>query len=74
MSHNAPQPAPKKSNAPASWDLVLADIKIRDAVGAKKYGVRLTPGNGRDALVDAYQEALDLVVYLRTALYERDGF
>ncbi len=27
-------------------------------------------GNGRDALVDAFQEALDLVVYLRQALAE----
>lgn len=27
--------------------------------------------NGRDPLVDAYQEALDLVVYLRQAIEER---
>ena len=31
------------------------------------------PFNGRDALVDAFQEALDLCVYLRQAIYERDG-
>lgn len=29
--------------------------------------------NGRDALLDAYQEALDLVVYLRQVIYERDN-
>jgi hypothetical protein len=27
----------------------------------------------KSALVDAYQEALDLAVYLRQAIYERDG-
>lgn len=51
----------------------MSDIAERDRMGTKKYGQRLTPGDGRDSLVDAYQEALDLVVYLRKALYERDG-
>ena len=73
MSLNEPQPPPLPSDAPATWDLVMADIAERDRMGTKKYGQRLTPGDGRDSLVDAYQEALDLVVYLRKALYERDG-
>lgn len=42
---------------------VIADAKERDAQGAAKYGVRLTADNGRDHLVDAYQEMLDLLVY-----------
>lgn len=71
--YNAPEPAPKPSNAPAAWDLVLADIAVRDKAGVEKYHQRLTPHDGRDSLVDAYQEALDLVVYLRKTLYERDG-
>lgn len=70
---NAKQPPPSPSNAPAVWDLVEADMRERDQIGAQKYGTRLQPHNGRDALVDAYQEALDLVVYLRQAIYERDG-
>lgn len=66
------QAAPTPSaTAPAVWDLVLADMAARDAEGRRKYGTPLQPGNGRDALVDAYQEALDLVVYLRQAIYER---
>lgn len=60
-------------NAPAVWDLVLVDIAARDKFGVAKYGTRLKPHNGRDYLTDAYQEALDLVVYLRGAIYERDG-
>lgn len=68
-----PQPAPQSTAAPAAWSLVMRDMAERDIFGATKYGVRLQPGNGRDALKDAYQEALDLAVYLRTAIYERDG-
>jgi len=50
----------------------MRDMTERDIFGAEKYGTRLQPGNGRDFLIDAYQEALDLVVYLRGAIYERD--
>ena len=57
------EPAPIKNNLPAVWDLVLKDIKERDQSGLKKYGTRLQPNNGRNPLIDAYQEALDLVVY-----------
>ena len=67
------QPNPKLSDAPAVWDLVLADIAERDRVGLARYGTRLQPHNGQDALRDALAEALDLVVYLRQAIYERDG-
>ena len=53
--------------------LVKQDIEARIEMGAKKYGERLTTHNGRDTLLDAYQEVLDLAVYLRQFLYERDG-
>lgn len=69
----AQQAAPRANTLPAVWDLVLADMKARDQVGRERYGVPLQPHNGRDALVDAYQEALDLAVYLRQVVYERDG-
>jgi len=68
------QPKPRHNNNPAVWDLVLQDIKDRDSAGRIKYGTRLQPNNGRDPLVDAYQEALDLVVYLRQEIYERDHY
>lgn len=51
-------------------DLVVGDMRARDLVGRGRYGVPLTSGNGRDHLVDAYQEALDLAVYLATELDE----
>lgn len=70
---STPEPDPIPSEAPAIWNLVVNDMDDRDISGRLKYGTPLQPFNGRDALKDAYQEALDLVVYLRQALYERDG-
>lgn len=67
------QPAPVPNDRPAVWDLVMADMQERHRVGMERYGTPLQPFNGRDALVDAYQEALDLVVYLRQAIAERDA-
>ena len=66
------QPPPTKNDWPAVWDMVMEDMRSRDAVGLQRYGTRLQPHNGRDALRDAYEEALDLVVYLRQAIAERD--
>ena len=65
------QSAPVPNDKPASWDLVIADMRARDAVGRERYGTPLQPGNGRDSLVDAYQEVLDTAVYLRNAIAER---
>lgn len=54
-------------------DLVRKDLEDRAKFGKEKYGTYLMTNNGRNALMDAYQEALDLVMYLRQALYEKDG-
>lgn len=67
-----PQPQPVFDTGPRVVDMVLADLSARAAVGQEKYGTPLQPFNGRDALMDAYQEALDLCQYLRQAIYERD--
>jgi hypothetical protein len=56
-----------------TWDLVIEDMKARDNTGFLKYGRRLTPNNGRDSLQDAYEEALDLAVYLKNTMIERDN-
>jgi hypothetical protein len=65
------QPAPRQTDGTPIWDLVIADMQKRDHVGRARYGAPLQSGNGRDALVDAYEEALDLCVYLRQAIEER---
>ena len=65
------EPPPVPNDRAAIWGLVIADMVARDVEGRRKYGTPLQAFNGRDALVDAYQEALDLVVYLRQAIEER---
>ncbi len=66
------QPAPQKNLLPPITDIVIRDLNSRTELGKKKYGTPLQPFNGRDALKDAYEEALDLCQYLRQAIYERD--
>lgn len=70
-----PEPAPIKNNLPAMWDLTIEQVqkdgRARDEFGFKKYGTRLQPFNGRDALADGFQEQLDGLVYLYQAIYER---
>lgn len=71
--HDQPPPTAFDSMKPAIWPLVMVDMCERDHVGRARYGTPLQPNNGRDALRDAYAEALDLAVYLRQAIYERDS-
>lgn len=67
------QPLPVPSESPFMQNLVQADIEKRKEIGIKRYGTLLQAHNGRDFMRDAYEEALDLVMYLRGCLYERDG-
>jgi hypothetical protein len=67
------QPPPNPNRSRPVWELVIEDMHERDRLGRQRYGTPLQAGNGRDALVDAYQEALDLAVYLRQAIAERDA-
>lgn len=67
------QPNPLKNNNPEVYKLVTNDLEERYRIGLERYGVALQPFNGRDALIDAYEEAIDLVFYLRQAIYERDN-
>jgi hypothetical protein len=56
-----------------SWlKFVLADMHVRDYQGRAKYGVPLASDNGRDHLIDAYQEIMDFAVYLASELNRRD--
>lgn len=66
------QPPPVPNDHPPVWPLVVADMAARDRFGRAKYGTPLQGFNGRDVLRDAYEEALDLAVYLRQLIYERD--
>ena len=64
------QPNPIKNKNKPIVDLVIADMKERKKQGIKTYGVALQAFNGRNALQDAYEEALDLAMYLKQAMEE----
>jgi len=44
---------------------IAEDIEARIRLGEKKYGSRLKAFNGRNALLDAYQECLDFLNYAK---------
>lgn len=67
------QPLPVPNGSTDIQTMVIADIEARREVGIERYGTALQAGNGRDALRDAYEEALDLACYLRQAIAERDS-
>jgi hypothetical protein len=50
---------------------VALDLRARVERGTREYGEPLTTFNGRNALQDAYEEALDLCLYLKQALLEQ---
>ena len=45
------------------YDKIAEDIEARIRMGEKKYGTRLKSHNGRDAVLDLYQELLDSLNY-----------
>lgn len=59
-----------KGVGPEVAELVKQDIDARVALGETRYGERLRAFNGRNTLMDAYQEVLDLANYLRQLLEE----
>ena len=65
------EPEPIKKSSVAIQTLVITDLFNRMEHGMRKYGTYLQANNGRNALQDAYEEALDLAVYLKQALEEQ---
>ena len=67
------QPAPIPNDSQPIVDKLIEKLLERKKLGIERYGVALQAGNGRDALQDALDEALDLTVYLMQAIAERDA-
>lgn len=65
------QPLPIQNEELFIQDLVILDLQARMALGIERYGTLLQANNGRDALLDAYEEAMDLTIYLKQCLVER---
>ena len=66
-----PEPQPCSGDVRV-LDLVVQDLVDRAEMGCGKYGTYLETNNGRNPAVDAYQEVLDLAMYLRQSLHEGD--
>lgn len=54
-----------------SWQAVIQDMIERNEVGAKKYNKYLDSNTTEDMLQHAYEEALDLAVYLKTQIMKQ---
>lgn len=66
------QRLPEVNDRPSVQRALIADIEKRAKVGVERYGTELQPMNGRNTVLDAFEEALDLTTYLRSLLFERD--
>ena len=55
------------------WGYVIHDMLERNEEGRQKYNKYLTPDTTEDMLQHAYEEALDLAVYLKTQILKRDN-
>lgn len=51
-------------------DQIVQDMRERNDIGTQRYGGPLLAHDGRNSMVDAYQELLDALVYTRKALME----
>lgn len=68
------EPMPKR-NKPGQIEVfphVHHDLMVREEYGRKEYGGPLVTEDGRSSLWDAYQEALDLAMYLRKLIIEEE--
>lgn len=52
-------------------NLIVDDLKLREALGLRKYRRTLADAGGRDWLQEAYEEVLDVAFYLRKEIEER---
>jgi hypothetical protein len=66
-----PMPVRGKEGQIEVFPLVHQDLEAREKYGRGEYGGPLLTNDGRASLWDAYQEALDLPVYLRKAIIEK---
>lgn len=67
------EPLPIPNSSRPVWEVVIEDMFQRNEFGKAKYGTPLQANNGRNALKDAYEEVLDLAVYLKQKLMEEQN-
>lgn len=58
---------------PVYWRQLKVDLIARGLQGEQRYGRPLETNNGRDALIDWYQEAIDGLMYAYQTVAENKG-
>lgn len=53
------------------WDMIIEDMKQRNELGIRRYGVKLTSFNKRNSSQDLMEELLDAIAYLKQSMEER---
>src|SRR5450432_3537077 len=71
VSLNAPEPMSIPNDSKPIWEHCIEEFRERNRIGTIKYGTPLQAHNGRDALVDLFQELCDALVYTRQVIEER---
>ncbi|MFI3218031.1 MAG: hypothetical protein QX189_02795 [Methylococcales bacterium] len=56
----------------SSWNAVVKDMLDRNEFGASKYNKYLDENTNENMLQHAYEEALDLAVYLKTRMLQEE--
>lgn len=70
MSHSCTEQPTPKGDGDRVYEYVVQDIFDRVKKGLSTYGTPLKTHNGRNALVDLYQELIDAVFYVKQVLLE----
>jgi hypothetical protein len=63
-------PAPRQG-MPSAAEMLLQDMQERIRSGVERFGEHLQIHNGRNTLIDAYHEALDLAAFMRKKIAEQ---
>ena len=66
-----PLPLCKTTRGENLFDLVRKDLLEREQHGIRTYGKSISAGDGTDYLREAYEEVLDLALYLKGQIEER---
>lgn len=72
MNLSEPEPPPVDGEK-IVVDELIKDLHHRKQFGFGKYGTYLMSNNGRNALVDLYQELLDAVIYCKQIMIETEN-
>lgn len=68
------QPPPISNDRPSIHDLVIQDMQDRKQLGLERHGCPLQAHNGRNGLIDLYQELQDATAYVRQEIEEQNDW